>query len=276
MSICEKANRSDSRRRRLVACLFLVMSLAPSFGARASDEAEARFTEAMWGADLLLTLAAGPAVLPAGLDLGLPPVPSPQETRDELDRLQFVQTALRDEATRRLIAFEAETDAVSLLRDYGMIPAREAAPELWSLLEVTGTEAAWFTLRAKRESSRARPTQIRPSLGAVIPVPAHPSYPSGHAAQIYALAEVLGRIVPDCVPDYRRVAAGVAIRREIAGVHFPSDTRAGAHLAERVTSALFGRESVGGLLADAAPVQRAHVASYGCAPSAPDGTGGLR
>jgi hypothetical protein len=276
MSRCEKANQFGSSGLAVISCLALALAVSPVGRAVASDEVEARFTEEMWRPDLLMALLAGPEVLRADLDLDLPASPGPQETRDELDRLEMIHVPLRDGPARRLIAIEAEADALSLLRGYGMIPARENAPELWSLLEITGAETTWFTLREKRENSRPRPTQVRPSLGTVIPVPAHPSYPSGHAAQIYALAEVLGRIVPECAPDYRRVAAGVAIRREIAGVHFPSDTRAGAHLAQRVTSALLETEAVAGLLADAAPAQRAHADRNGCAPSAPHGPGGLR
>ncbi|NDY93011.1 phosphatase PAP2 family protein [Ideonella livida] len=68
----------------------------------------------------------------------------------------------------------------------------------------------------------------------VIAMPAHPSYPAGHAAAAYLAALLLkaaGR------GDWARLVNAVetvAFNRVIAGVHYPMDANAGFMLAERV------------------------------------------
>lgn len=193
--------------------------------------AENRFPDHQWGLDLLLVLKAGPALLDPGLDLGLRPPPDAEETRSELDRMQLISSRLRDRQTRDLILREADADPRELLRDGGLIPNRALAPNLWGLLDQVIDEAAYFALREKRRFARPRPSTVRPELGTTIPDPPHPAYPSGHSTQIHTLAGVLTSIRPSCGEAYRIFAAGVAFRREIAGVHFPSDTRAGELIA---------------------------------------------
>lgn len=249
------------------AALFLAISLSLGGPLRAADDFSATFPEEMWRSDLLVRLSVGPAILPETLVIDLPPPPGAVETRDELDRLELIYAEGRDERVRARIVIEAHADLIDLTRSYGLIPARGDAPELWALLEMTESETGWFVLREKRRYARARPTQVRPRLGTVLPVPGHPSYPSGHAAQIYAIAEVLGRLVPVCAPAYRRVAAGVAIRREIAGVHFPSDTRAGVLLADRVTDELLRTPQAAALALSSASALRSHAAIHGCVGS---------
>jgi len=273
-SFCEKAKKLRTGAARRVTICALTSALVLVGAARAEDDPDARFTPDMWRPDLLLSLSAGPALLPAGLDLDLPAPPGPLGTQGELDRLELIYAPLRDERARHLIALEAEAGATELLWRYGLIPSKGEAPALWSVLDAAASEVTWFVLREKRTHARARPTQVRPGLGSVIPVPAHPSYPSGHAAQIIALTEILGRVVPDCSPTYRRIAAGVAIRREIAGVHFPSDTLAGAQLADRVVDQLLRDGRVIIPLGADTPLIRAHARTVGCAASPPDGTGG--
>jgi hypothetical protein len=202
--------------------------------------AENRFPDHQWGLDLLLLLEAGPALLDPGLDLGLRPPPDAEETRSELDRMQLISARLRDRQTRDLILREADADPRELLREEGLIPIQAFAPNLWDLLDQAIDEATYFALREKRRFARPRPSAVRAELGMTIPDPPHPAYPSGHSAQIHTLARVLAALRPGCEETYRLFAAGVAFRREIAGVHFPSDTRAGellaASLAPRLSS----------------------------------------
>jgi acid phosphatase (class A) len=193
--------------------------------------AQDHFPDRLWAADLLILLEAGPAFLDPDLDLRVPPPPGPEETRSELDRMQLISARLRDERSRARILMEAEADPRDLLLAEGLIPEPEAAPTLWEILERAGGEATYFALREKRKFSRLRPATLRPELGATIPDPPHPAYPSGHSTQIHTLAGLLATLRPECEGAYRLFAAGVAFRREIAGVHFPSDTRAGEILA---------------------------------------------
>jgi len=208
----------------------------------------------------------GPSILSAGIDFKLSPPPGAQETEDELDWLEFIQARLRDDRTRRLIVLETQADPVALFLDAGLIPSRVTSPELWTLLEMTSREASYFVLREKSRYARLRPTQLRPQIGSVIPVPGHPSYPSGHATQVYAVAFMLSRLKPDCAPVYERLAADVAIRREIAGVHFPSDTRSGEELAKKLVDAVLEVPEVARLPMPASLLLLAHADPGTCWP----------
>lgn len=73
----------------------------------------------------------------------------------------------------------------------------------------------------------AGPDLLSPDL----PLGLRPPPGSGHSTQIHTLAGVLSAIRPACEETYRIFSTGVAFRREIAGVHYPSDTRAGGLIA---------------------------------------------
>ena len=61
-----------------------------------------------------------------------------------------------------------------------------------------------------------------------VPMPASPSFPSGHAAAGFAFAAAAGRERPWLGLALRALAAAVAYSRVHAGVHYPGDVIAGA------------------------------------------------
>ena len=94
---------------------------------------------------------------------------------------------------------------------------------------------------------RPRPSTICPALQPPFGPPGHPSFPSSHALQ--------GKLFSLCLEEATRprnpvthVATGlspyatqlhwlayrVAVNRERAGVHYPSDSKAGRHIAEQL------------------------------------------
>jgi len=91
---------------------------------------------------------------------------------------------------------------------------------------------------------RPRPSQLSPSLMPPIDVPGHASYPSGHATESYLLAGILKEVMPaeasmqtdvndlDSTP-LRRLAQRVARNREVLGLHYPSDSKAGRYLGDQ-------------------------------------------
>jgi hypothetical protein len=91
----------------------------------------------------------------------------------------------------------------------------------------------------KREFRRPRPVQVFPPLMPIILTPAHPSYPSNHSFQSHLIAHAVNSVfdgdAADAMhPQLFAMAARIAKGREIAGVHFPSDSDAGKHLAQDV------------------------------------------
>ncbi|MBX9844449.1 MAG: phosphatase PAP2 family protein [Xanthobacteraceae bacterium] len=86
----------------------------------------------------------------------------------------------------------------------------------------------------KHRFNRARPAQLSPSLMPMITTPGHPAYPSGHGFQSWLGAIALAEVRPDARPALIAMAQRIGHNREIAGVHYPSDTKAGQMLADQV------------------------------------------
>lgn len=66
--------------------------------------------------------------------------------------------------------------------------------------------------------------------------PGHPSFPSGHATEAFAAAAVLSAL--DQNQKYEQVAGQIASNRELAGLHFPTDSEAGRQLGEYLADQL--------------------------------------
>ena len=112
---------------------------------------------------------------------------------------------------------------------------RTAGEVLAELCDLASNDAKCLVVNQKALFNRQRPWQAAPGIHPMF-VPGHPSYPSGHSTTSHALAWTLGLVLAPT--RYRALgiafsdcASGVAQRREIAGVHYRSDTVAGMALA---------------------------------------------
>ena len=103
-------------------------------------------------------------------------------------------------------------------------------------------------LAAKRHFDRVRPSYLDPSLSTAIPVPSHPAYPSGHATEARLTAYFLSELDPTNRAVYFKDADRTAYHREVAGVHYPSDTTAGKMLADQLYQAIQADEQYRTLL----------------------------
>lgn len=68
--------------------------------------------------------------------------------------------------------------------------------------------------------------------------PGHPSFPGGHAAVAHTWAALLAVAFPDHATDLVNKADEIARRREIAGLHFPRDNKAGKSLGVQIAQAI--------------------------------------
>ena len=102
--------------------------------------------------------------------------------------------------------------------------------------------ALYVAMEWKAKYMRPRPSQICPALLPPIAVPGHASYPSGHSTQAHLMALCMGAVFdgltagqqPNTMPMRRDLAAladRIARNREIAGLHYPSDSQAGVKIA---------------------------------------------
>jgi membrane-associated phospholipid phosphatase len=97
----------------------------------------------------------------------------------------------------------------------------------------------------KQQANRPRPSHVCPALLPPIQVPGHASHPSGHATQAHLIAACVklalpaaGTLTAALSADLDALAARIARNREIAGLHYPSDSAAGLALATGIVPLL--------------------------------------
>jgi hypothetical protein len=162
--------------------------------------------------------------------IDLPPPPKSQslELRTELEILIKLER-IRTTQLSELITYEAS--AGPWLGPFSIEDHLQAGTPVSnvvdSLLEFSMNEVFIQKLRF----DRARPSFLETKLKPLISNPGHPAYPSGHACQYYLVARALSEIAPKNKSDILCDAIHVAVRREVAGVHYPSDSAAGVTLA---------------------------------------------
>ncbi|MFN4062149.1 MAG: phosphatase PAP2 family protein [Paracoccus hibiscisoli] len=122
-------------------------------------------------------------------------------------------------------------------------------PAVMLLASVTQDLATAMVQRAKLGFGLPRPHVLSPDIQPVIDCPHHTAFPSGHATQAFALARVLaalsGRASADVASPLDRMAARVATNRTVAGLHYPSDSAAGAVLGLTLGGLLVARATGG-------------------------------
>jgi hypothetical protein len=110
------------------------------------------------------------------------------------------------------------------------------------VFHIANLAATLIAMHFKDHFNRPRPHHVCPGLLPPIEPPGHASYPSGHATQAHLFALCAKMMLADAPSDQSEpigvvldaLAARVARNREIAGVHFPSDSMAGKKLAEAI------------------------------------------
>jgi len=108
------------------------------------------------------------------------------------------------------------------------------------LLALAYRLAQYVEMRIKHALACRRPIEYSPQVWPMILTPGHGTLPSGHATEAFTLASVLWALLratnnaPYDHPRYgtqlMRLAARIAVNRQVAGVHFPVDSAAGAVL----------------------------------------------
>lgn len=112
-------------------------------------------------------------------------------------------------------------------------------------------DLAIATFITKQKFNRVRPSILDEDLGHSIQIPTHPAYPSGHATGAYVLAYLLQELDPDSAHTYLKSAQQITKNREIAGLHYPSDSEAGRLLARQLTDRLLSNSSFKRLMKEA-------------------------
>lgn len=226
----------DKTKNIVFGLPFLVILGFLIFNYDENHEKEVFFDDSRWGREFVEMLEKGPSYLPSDFPLTLAPPPNLDKVEEELAYLRMI-TGDRTYEEEKLINSQIDDAALYFFERAGIDSASK--PATVSLMKEVIGESAFFILREKKRFRRARPYDLDPSLNISISPPPHPSYPSGHASQSWALAILLSRLDPEREKIWFDAANIIGRNRELAGVHYPSDTRAGQNLAEQIMPALF-------------------------------------
>lgn len=112
---------------------------------------------------------------------------------------------------------------------------KESRPEMAAFAHAVNEDIASVMFQAKNYFDRVRPSILEPTIRPCIKIPGHPAYPSGHSTQAFAWAYLLMEFTPAEQHDAILTGAKlIAQDRELAGVHYPSDTALGQRIARQV------------------------------------------
>ena len=128
-------------------------------------------------------------------------------------------------------------------------------PSTLRLMNVASLIALHAAIYWKRYLRRVRPSEVLPALLPPISVPGHASFPSGHATQARLIARCVKSILPftdaqgtvqDVLaavqPGLDALAFRIARNREIAGLHYPSDSEGGRILADNIFDNILAKD----------------------------------
>jgi hypothetical protein len=163
----------------------------------------------------------------------------------ELHQLMKYRPGLMSEAMAQ------HHDASNYFR--GVLSFNEAShPLTCRLMRVAWRVAQFQVMQYKMRYKRPRPSRVAPTLMPPIDPPGHASFPSGHATEAYLNASLLKEVMPNVAGQTLDwLAARIARNREVIGLHYPSDSRAGRLLAKETFGILKGCESVNVLIGKA-------------------------
>jgi len=155
----------------------------------------------------------------------------------ELDDLV---TAAQDERADALSEILSEADEFISYFMNLMTTRPNAYPATLRVLNIASLVALFVSMYYKGKYKRPRPSELCPALLPPIVVPGHASFPSGHATQARLMARCIGDALSGLtqrdtiVDDLKTLARRIRRNREIAGLHYESDSTAGKALAQSI------------------------------------------
>ncbi len=166
-------------------------------------------------------------------EIALPP--APKNFSDTTKQDLAVMHAYQDVRTEKNIAeIKQEINVYDALfgeKTLAQLVDESSRPLTFELMKKVIELESPQIMKQKKIYNRVRPSYLDPTLTPVIDVPPHPAYPSGHATQAHLRALVLSELDPAHHDHYLQSAKRIARNREVAGLHYPSDSKAGQILA---------------------------------------------
>ncbi|MEM6885566.1 MAG: phosphatase PAP2 family protein [Verrucomicrobiota bacterium] len=219
---------------RALFILFILFGLSFSLFA----EEKLTFSNTMeWNPEYLAFTKKTPKLLPRDwqqlISIAPPPADDSAETRQELATL-LTLVPQRAEAKAGVLAEQDVNEFILGGIRYGDLMDPIKYPATKALLDTVYYDLGVTVFTLKQKFDRVRPSFLESQLELLIPNPQHPAYPSGHSTCAHTFALVLGDLVPERKELMWQDAGGIAFRREVAGVHYASDSQAGKDLSRQI------------------------------------------
>ena len=159
------------------------------------------------------------------------------------DQVLTVLNAALDRADRAMEIMDQASAPGALNYWTGLLRIDPAQEKNAYLLMLVGRKIGEYVAMGLKEIYRMRrPSQVYPHVMPMIDPPNHSSFPSGHSLQSHLISGLLKLALPAGAAQTRRaldhLADRVAENREIAGVHYRMDSRAGALAARECVARL--------------------------------------
>lgn len=159
-------------------------------------------------------------------------LPKIQFDNHQESKFVFEYKQLRNNINLIQINNENENFITGFLKIVGLSEINDSE-EIANIYKIN-QDAVHIILVLKNKFNRIRPSYINSDIKPVISVPQNSSYPGGHAAQAYLIALYLSKKNPKYTEQLFQYVFQIGINREIAGLHYPSDTSAGYILAKNI------------------------------------------
>ena len=161
---------------------------------------------------------------------------SPDATADIAQVLQLQQT--RTPADIHRANSEADLSPFVDSQILGSWFNPENLPQTAALLRQAMADDATIVNQAKLFYARPRPFIADPHVKPSAPTENTFSYPSGHATHSMLIALIVSEIFPDHRDAFLTLAHQIGSDRALAGVHYPTDVKAGQALAAAIFNSM--------------------------------------
>jgi len=169
-----------------------------------------------------------------------PPAIDSAQMQRELDELKAIERnvpaqiqAFSNHATTSAFHVWYERIATAVFEAGDTLDPRAAA-HAYATVSVANQDAIIACFGAKYAYWMIRPKQLDDTVPALFPNPPHPSYPAAHSCSSTSYAFAIGHFFPAHAQAAAEAAEAAGTSRLIAGIHYPSDKRAGDELGEAV------------------------------------------